>query len=51
MSARFPSIEAPIERVVLVDEVVRPEAVLFRSESPPQHLIHITLSGEVIQSA
>jgi AraC-like DNA-binding protein len=47
----FPTIENPIERVVLVDEVVRSEAVPFRSESTPQHLLHITLAGEVQQSA
>ena len=51
MAHDVPAIEVPIERVVLVDEVLRPQAVRFRSASTPQHLIHITLSGEVKQSA
>ncbi len=51
MTPDYPAIESPIERVVLVDEVVRREAVCFRSASTPQHLLHIVLSGEVKQSA
>lgn len=51
MASEFPAIDIPIERIVLVDEIVRPEAVRFRSASTPQHLIHVTLSGEVKQSA
>ncbi|YCM42221.1 AraC family transcriptional regulator [Verrucomicrobiaceae bacterium 227] len=51
MTKDFPAIEIPIERVVLVDDVVRPEAVSFCSASTPEHLIHVILSGEVRQSA
>ncbi len=51
MAPNFPTIDVPIEQVVLVDEVVRPDATSFRSSSTPQHLIHVTLSGEVKQSA
>lgn len=51
MSNGLPTIEVPIEKIVLVDEVIRPDAVRFRSSSTPQHLIHVTLSGEVQQSA
>ena len=51
MTDRFPAIESPIRRIVLVDEVVRREPVRFRAASTPQHLLHVTLSGEVRQSA
>jgi AraC-like DNA-binding protein len=51
MPHEFPPIDIPIERIVLIDEVVRPDPVPFRSASTPQHLIHVTLSGEVKQAA
>lgn len=51
MAHDYPAIENPVERLVLVDEVVRRGTGGFRSASTPQHLIHVTLSGEVKQSA
>ncbi|MGI9240248.1 MAG: AraC family transcriptional regulator [Verrucomicrobiales bacterium] len=48
---KVPAIDVPIERIVLIDEVTRQEALPFQSTSTPQHLIHVTLSGEVKQSA
>lgn len=41
----------PINRIILVDEIVRPEPSLFRSSSLPGHLIHVVESGEVRQEA
>jgi AraC-like DNA-binding protein len=37
----------PIQRIVLVDELVRPRQVEFRAESTPGHLVHVVESGEV----
>lgn len=51
MEKEYPAVEVPIQRVVLVDEVVRTEAVEFRSASTPDHLLHVILEGEVRQSA
>ncbi len=42
---------APIRRILLVDEIVRPDAVSYRAESTPGHLIHVVQSGEVRQRA
>jgi AraC-like DNA-binding protein len=39
----------PIQSVLLVDEIVRPQAVKFRSKSTPGHLIHVVESGEIRQ--
>ena len=41
----------PIEKIVLVDEIVRPKPVGFSSKSPQGHLLHIVESGEVKQQA
>lgn len=41
----------PIRRILLVDEIVRPEAIAFRSASTPGHLVHVVESGEVRQRA
>lgn len=42
---------APIERLVLVDEVVRRDMGPFQSQSLPGHLLHIVSEGRVRQSA
>jgi AraC-like DNA-binding protein len=42
---------APVERLVLVDEVTRPRTGTFRSQSLPGHLLHIVTSGTVSQWA
>jgi len=47
----YPVMAVPIQRIALVDELVRPQPVSFRSESTPGHLIHIVESGEVRQFA
>jgi AraC-like DNA-binding protein len=39
----------PLERIVLVDELVRPRKVAFSAESTPGHLVHVVESGEVTQ--
>ena len=41
----------PIERIVLVDELLRPRKAEFRAESTPGHLVHVVESGEVSQVA
>lgn len=49
MSDRFPKpLLVPIQRIVLVDELVRPRQVEFRAESTPGHLVHVVESGEVM---
>ncbi|MFZ2639521.1 MAG: AraC family transcriptional regulator [Verrucomicrobiia bacterium] len=42
---------APVERLVLVDEVERTQTGPFQSQSLPGHLLHIVISGEVQQWA
>jgi AraC-like DNA-binding protein len=42
-------ITIPIQSILLVDEIVRPQAVAFRSKSTPGHLVHVVESGEVRQ--
>jgi AraC-like DNA-binding protein len=45
-----PALEGSIVHgIVLVDEVTRPTANLFQSTSPPGHLLHLVLAGEVEQ--
>ncbi len=39
----------PIQHISLVDEIIRPQAMAFRSESTPGHLIHVVESGAVRQ--
>ncbi len=51
MSGRTTALLPPVQGIHLVDEIVRDEAVKFRSTSTPFHLLHITLSGEVKQWA
>ncbi|GHC62075.1 helix-turn-helix transcriptional regulator [Roseibacillus persicicus] len=41
----------PIESILFVDEIAREELGRFHSASTPQHLLHVTLSGEVSQLA
>jgi AraC-like DNA-binding protein len=40
-----------VQRILLVDEITRTETGSFRSVSPPGHLIHVVVSGEVRQEA
>ena len=51
MTTRLPQepLAAPVRRIRLVDEIVRPHAVTFRAESTPGHLLHVVESGEVRQ--
>ncbi len=49
-SSSEPPIEGSVIRsIVLVDQVTRPTANLFQSTSPPGHLLHLMLAGEVEQ--
>ena len=45
------ALQAPIQRIVFADEIVRLRATNFRSSSTPGHLLHIVESGEVRQEA
>ena len=42
---------APVDRLVLVDEVERPQTGTFQSQSLPGHLLQIVTAGEVSQWA
>jgi AraC-like DNA-binding protein len=42
---------SPVEKLLLVDEVVRTQAEPFQSQSLPGHLLHIVLAGAVDQWA
>ena len=44
-------IVSPVQRILIVDEIVRRERADFRAQSTPGHLIHIVESGEVSQRA
>lgn len=41
----------PIRRILLVDEITRPQRVAYRAESTPGHLIHVVVTGQVQQRA
>lgn len=45
------SLASPIQKIVLVDEIVRADPVRFSSQSMQGHLLHIVLAGEVKQQA
>lgn len=54
-SAPMPSglakfVDSPVRTISLVDEILRREALAFHSTSPPGHLLHLVLSGEVQQT-
>lgn len=44
-------LQAPIQKILLVDEITRPEAVRFSSVSTPGHLLHLVEEGKVRQHA
>lgn len=43
------ALAAPIEKLLLVDEITRMDAVAFESLSLPGHLLHIVTAGAVDQ--
>lgn len=46
-----PGLAAPVERLVLVDEIERVQTGPFHSQSLPGHLVHIVTAGRVSQWA